>query len=170
MIRVHLGSGPHAVIEKFKDWDNYDINPGKGGIKRNLVANGLPYDNGTVDFIFSEHFLEHLTRSDALNLLKECNRVLKPRGIIRTTVPSIEALVDAYAKKDITRWGDCDWAKTPAQMLWHGLTCWGHRFAYDSEELVLIHMEAGFSMAAQARHGKYEIRPWSGEITVEAVK
>lgn len=169
MVKVQLGAGPHAVPEQFKDWDNYDINPGKGGMKRNLITSGLPYDNNTVDIIFSEHFLEHITRDEALKLLTECNRVLKPRGFIRTTVPSIEALIDAYVKKDLTRWGDCAWAKTPAQMLWNGLTAWNHRFAYDLEELMLIHTQAGFTRAQGAHHGKYEIRSWAGEITVEAL-
>lgn len=170
MTKVHMFCGSHKQPEQFDGWDCIDINPPPGGIRRNLVENGLPYDDNTVDYIFSEHGLEHITRPQALNLLVECRRVLKPRAVIRTTVPSIEALLDAYVKRDLTRWGDVPWAKTPAQMLWNGLTSWGHRFAYDANELILIHKEAGFSTAGIANHGKYEVRAWSGEITVEAVK
>lgn len=170
IIRVHLGCGPHPVPEQFADWDNYDINPGKGGIKRNLVATPLPYDNGTVDFIFSEHFLEHITRDEALQLLRECHRVLRPKSTIRTTVPSLEFLLDAYFKKDITRWAGAWQPKTPCQMVNYGMTSWGHRFTYDTEELILLHKEAGFEHVKAVAHGKYEVRGWSGEISVEATK
>lgn len=169
MTKVHMFCGSHKQPEQFDGWDCIDINPPPGGIMRNLVTSGLPYDNNTVDYIFSEHGLEHVTRNEALALLKECKRSLKPCGVIRTTVPSLEALLDAYVKKDITRWGDCEWAKTPCQMLWNGLTSWHHKFTYDIEELILIHKEAGFREVKQVAHGKLEIRPWSGEITVEAI-
>jgi predicted SAM-dependent methyltransferase len=50
----------------------------------------LPFDDAAFDFIFSEHFLHHLFFDDALALLRECTRVLKPRGVIRTVVPDAD--------------------------------------------------------------------------------
>jgi predicted SAM-dependent methyltransferase len=32
--------------------------------------------------MFSSHFLEHLTFSEGINFLKECHRVMKPRGYV----------------------------------------------------------------------------------------
>jgi predicted SAM-dependent methyltransferase len=50
----------------------------------------LPFDDATFDFVFSEHFLHHLFFDDALALLRECARVLKPRGVMRTVVPDAD--------------------------------------------------------------------------------
>jgi len=50
----------------------------------------LPFDNNTINFIFSEHFLEHLFFDESLSLLKECYRILKPFGVIRTCVPDAD--------------------------------------------------------------------------------
>ncbi|WP_088241393.1 class I SAM-dependent methyltransferase [Calothrix rhizosoleniae] len=50
----------------------------------------LPFDNDSVDFIYSEHFFEHLFFDEALSLLRECHRILKPNGVIRTCVPDAD--------------------------------------------------------------------------------
>jgi len=53
-------------------------------------GDALPFDNGSINYIFSEHFLEHLFFDEALSLLKECHRILKPFGVIRTCVPDAD--------------------------------------------------------------------------------
>lgn len=50
----------------------------------------LDFEAASFDFILSEHFLEHLNLPDALALLHECQRVLRPGGIIRTSVPDAD--------------------------------------------------------------------------------
>ena len=50
----------------------------------------LPFDNDSINFIFSEHFFEHLFFDESLSLLKECYRILKPFGVIRTCVPDAD--------------------------------------------------------------------------------
>lgn len=50
----------------------------------------LPFKNNSIDYIFSEHFFEHLFLDEALSLFKECHRVLKPKGVIRTCVPDAD--------------------------------------------------------------------------------
>jgi predicted SAM-dependent methyltransferase len=50
----------------------------------------LPFDNDSIDFIFSEHFFEHLFLDESLSLLRECYRILKPSGVIRTCVPDAD--------------------------------------------------------------------------------
>jgi predicted SAM-dependent methyltransferase len=47
----------------------------------------LDFEDNTFDFIFSEHFLEHLFLDEAFELLKECYRILKPNGVVRIVVP-----------------------------------------------------------------------------------
>ena len=76
----------------------------------------LDFADNTFDFIFSEHFLEHFFMDEALELLKEFNRILKPYGVLRTVVPdadlrtydNIEALPKSgswtHSERHKTRW------------------------------------------------------------------
>ncbi|MGL4880978.1 MAG: class I SAM-dependent methyltransferase, partial [Waterburya sp.] len=50
----------------------------------------LEFEDNTFDFIFSEHFFEHLFLNEAVKLLKECRRILKPHGVIRIVVPDAD--------------------------------------------------------------------------------
>ncbi|MDJ0742753.1 MAG: methyltransferase domain-containing protein [Xenococcaceae cyanobacterium MO_167.B27] len=50
----------------------------------------LDFEDNTFDFIFSEHFLEHLFMDEALELLKEFHRILKPYGVLRIIVPDYD--------------------------------------------------------------------------------
>lgn len=50
----------------------------------------LPFEDASMDFIFSEHFFEHLFYDESIALLKECRRILKPNGVIRTVVPDAD--------------------------------------------------------------------------------
>lgn len=50
----------------------------------------LPFEDGSLHFVFSEHFFEHLFYDEAISLLRECHRVLAPRGLIRISVPDAD--------------------------------------------------------------------------------
>lgn len=60
------------------------------------LAYGIPFADGSADFVYSSHFLEHLYRADAQRLLQESFRVLKPGGTIRVSVPDLEYAVSLY--------------------------------------------------------------------------
>ena len=49
----------------------------------------FPFQDKTVDFIYSSHFFEHLFKEDAFNLLMQCRKALKSGGIIRISVPDL---------------------------------------------------------------------------------
>lgn len=55
----------------------------------------LDFADNSFTFIFSEHFFEHLFFDEAAALLRECERVLKPGGIIRTVVPDADLRTDS---------------------------------------------------------------------------
>ena len=55
---------------------------------------GIPFDDNTIPAVFSSHLFEHITKKDADRLLHECFRVLKPGGIIRVVVPSLDVEVE----------------------------------------------------------------------------
>jgi predicted SAM-dependent methyltransferase len=164
-MKLQLGCGPY-IKEGFI---NYDLNPGPGGIVHDLTK-PLPHPDNSVDLIFSEHFIEHITREQAVGLLKESYRVLKPGGKIRITTPDLRIITKDYLDRKIDRWKGGWEPATPAQMMNYGLTSWGHQFTYDKEELAMAFREAGFKAPYLAPHGELEIRAWFSEITMEAIK
>lgn len=54
------------------------------------VRYGLPVPDGSVDFIYTSHFLEHLFLDDARARLREAHRALKPGGVLRVCVPDLD--------------------------------------------------------------------------------
>jgi predicted SAM-dependent methyltransferase len=50
----------------------------------------LAFPDASFDYIFSEHFLHHLFFDEGLALLRECHRILRPRGVVRTVVPDAD--------------------------------------------------------------------------------
>lgn len=61
------------------------------------LAYSIPLYDQSTDYVYSSHFLEHLSRRDADNLLRESYRVLKPGGTVRVAVPDLEYAVKLYA-------------------------------------------------------------------------
>jgi SAM-dependent methyltransferase len=55
---------------------------------------GIPFNDNSIPNIFSSHFMEHLYRDDCEKLLKDCYRVIKPNGIIRICIPSLDKEVE----------------------------------------------------------------------------
>lgn len=172
-MKIHLGCGK-AV---FKDWKNIDMIDFPGVVKQDL-RKPLDHKDNSVDFIFSEHFFEHLTRPEGVKLFKECYRVLKPGGVIRTTMPSLATLVQKYLEKDIKYWVPSWHPKTPCDLLNEGLRAWEHRYVYDLNEITLALQEAGFRKIVEASYRKsshlelcnLEIRKDHKELIVEATK
>ena len=55
-------------------------------------ATVTPYNfpDEPVDVIYSEHFIEHLNRDEGIEYFRECFRILKPNGLLRTAWPSMD--------------------------------------------------------------------------------
>lgn len=52
--------------------------------------------DNSVDLIYNCHVLEHFKRREVKRVLKEWKRVLKPGGILRTSVPDFAKLCEVY--------------------------------------------------------------------------
>jgi predicted SAM-dependent methyltransferase len=170
--KLHLGCGTNLI----PDWLNVDLDAAPGVLALDLTR-PLPFDSASADLVFSEHFIEHITREQALRLLAECRRVLKPGGIMRTTTPNLRKLVEEYLAGRLREWADVAWLpETPCRLLNEGLRLWGHQFVYDADELERLMREAGFAQVQQCRWREsahpelsgLECRPWHQEIIVEA--
>ena len=81
-----------------KDWINLDFNSDSEYVQKYDLHDKLPFDDCSIDVLYSSHLLEHFAKCEAPNFLKECYRVLKKNGIIRLVVPDLEQLIRNYIK------------------------------------------------------------------------
>lgn len=79
------------------------------------VRGNLPFDDNSVEYIFSGHLIEHLSRQGAIELLRECERVLKPEGVVRISTPDLRIFVEEYLKGETME--NCDNLELPADQL-----------------------------------------------------
>jgi predicted SAM-dependent methyltransferase len=152
--KLQLGAG-----ESNPDgWLNSDIEPTKGQIYLDAAA-PYPFANGSFQYIFAEHLIEHLTWEKGLAMLKECYRALAPGGKIRIITPNLIKLVELLSR------GDAEakelmaaqrrlfgWPDTPvmaAYILNKVVREWGHQFIYDPTTLRKTLALAGFREITQ---------------------
>jgi SAM-dependent methyltransferase len=56
----------------------------------------FPHTSNSYAAIFTSHVLEHLYPHAAVHCLKECLRVLRPKGVLRIAVPDLDRMVRDY--------------------------------------------------------------------------
>ena len=66
----------------------------------NLPIEGI--QENTYDGIYSDHFIEHLEKNQGEALFKECMRILKPGGVLRTVWPSMEIVKWLQSEEDLS--------------------------------------------------------------------
>lgn len=172
--RLHLACGGNLLA----GWANLDLGLGRGVIGFDLTR-PLPVATGSIDFIYSEHFIEHIGRPQALRLVRECHRALRPGGVLRLSTPDLAKLVSVYQSGRTDEWHDVDWRPaTPCQLVNEGMRNWGHQFVYDRAELTGLLHEGGFGTVTDVAwrasdHPELqnlECRPFHEEIIVEATR
>lgn len=129
MLKLNLGCGGVT----YSGWDNIDCVPELSKNGHEFLCHdlrlGLPYQDNSVDLIYSSHFLDHLEASKEVpKLLTECYRVLRPRGVIRLQVMDIRKLITAYLEGTMSQFDYCQPAffrRTHSQGLKFGLLLLG---------------------------------------------
>lgn len=110
---LNLGCGSRYV----PGWTNVDMAASGPGVLVHDLRTPLPFPDDSFDLAYHSHVLEHFSRADGENLLRECVRVLRPGGILRVVVPDLEqiarryleALERAAAEGGEERAADYDW-------------------------------------------------------------
>jgi len=103
-VRVQLGPGR----EKYLDgWINVDANfiTAKQDVWADL-RNGLPFEDETVDALYSHHVIEHLPDADLPRHFAEVFRVLKPGGVFRIGGPNGDTACRKLVEGDAEWFGD----------------------------------------------------------------
>lgn len=77
LIAEHLFSGPE--VEQLHAEANY--------VEYNILTTPWPWVSDRADGILASHVLEHFNCLEALSVVRECHRVLRPGGVLRVSVP-----------------------------------------------------------------------------------
>jgi predicted SAM-dependent methyltransferase len=169
--RLHLGSGERIL----NDWANIDIS-GLRTITWDL-RKPLPLAKGQVRFVYTEHFIEHIEREDAVRLFSRIRAAMAPDGVLRVSTPDLAKLVSDYQAGHVIKMEHGGWfPETPCRMINEGMRYWGHVFVYDEPELVALLEECGFSNIRRVKWGKsghpelrnLESRPDFADLIFEA--
>lgn len=82
----------------------------KNGMVHDLRILPIPgIEDESIDGVYSEHFIEHLTKEEGINIFKESLRILKPGGTIRTLWPSMDFIEFLQSDEDLTEHPFVDW-------------------------------------------------------------
>jgi predicted SAM-dependent methyltransferase len=153
-LRISVGSsGAHVP-----GWISADIERDRDGrCLRMDATEPWPFRDGAAEAIVLEHVLEHIDPDEAPGVLSEAFRVLAPGGVVRTSLPGLDGLVQAFLDRDPEvleahrRHGYQ--ARTHGDMLNNYAYMWGHRHLWDFESLRVRLEDAGFRDVEQASFG-----------------
>ncbi len=161
-LKLNLASGHRPK----SGWLNVDLFGPAADLRLDL-RRPLPFPDDAAEYIYVEHFFEHLEypnvvdstgwqlespglRSEALQFLRECRRVLKPGAVLDLVVPDAEGMIGVYVSRherqesDIAWWGPtwCDTRMHHVNYLFRQGR--EHKYAYDAETLARVLEGAGF--------------------------
>ena len=135
---LHIGCGGVILPEPFENLDTRPLE----GVAHQSEAYPLPFDDNTFYGVFSEHTIEHLYPSDALNLFREVYRVLKKGGVFRVVTPDLKKYVDFYNKKFLNN--HFSGFVNGCEAIWYVTQNFNHLSVWDSEMLELQFKKTGF--------------------------
>lgn len=166
--KLQLGTGPNVL----DGWCNTDLSHNYKGVYIIDVTKMFPFDDKTVDYILSEHLIEHLSYGEGLHMLSECCRILKPEGKIRIATPDLDTLIDLHSsekseiQKLYIKWHidsflpDMDY--NDCFVINNAFRGWGHQLIYDENTLRKLIMKAGFTKIKRYNPGESDDENFKG--------
>lgn len=133
-VKIHVGAGNRD----WKGWINVDIQPLKhidhvcDGSKLDMFADNY------ADVLYASHVLEYWDRIQAIDVLDEWYRVLRPGGTLRIAVPDFSKIAYVYWKH-----GELLEGPLFGRMMADGNIIY-HKTVYDYKSLKSILYDTGF--------------------------
>ena len=143
--KVHIGS-------------SYKLLPGFVNIDGNFqrrpdctldVRAGLPFPDDSIEFIYSCHMLEHIYVYEAIVVLRECHRVLRPGGYVHLTLPDFNYVFDILQNGAVATFPRPFKCREGQAVNW--LFCDGqHKYGYTHTVVAELAEKAGFARVEPA--------------------
>ncbi len=148
--KLQLGAGGNDP----EGWLNSDIEPSSKEIYLDATQR-YPFPDGSFQYVFSEHVIEHVSWEGGIAMLRECHRVLASGGKVRTVTPNLTKFVQllggptnsADQQYIDAKFRFHGWPASPvpgAYILNREVRQWGHEFLYDAATLRKSLELAGF--------------------------
>lgn len=149
--KLQIGSGHNLLA----GWLNTTLYPFEPGAVFLDASSPFPLPSESLDYVFSEHVIEHLEFDEAALMLGECFRTLKAGGRIRLATPDLKQIIAIYtqpeadAQQAYIRWIMDSFRPRvgeykPAHVVNHSFHGWRHKFIYDQATLTGALEKAGF--------------------------
>jgi predicted SAM-dependent methyltransferase len=167
--KLQLGANRNGL----EGWLNTDLHTIPGKAFSMDVSKPFPIPDQSIDFIFSEHLIEHIPSHIGAHMLKECKRILKPSGVLRVATPDLNVLLgllkddlNEAQQKYISSFVElCLYDYTPKnglEVVNHAFKGWGHQFLYTENHLIDALMTAGFSDIKRVAIGQSDYKELAG--------
>ena len=149
--KLHIACGQNPL----DGWLNTELYPRSDSVMHLDATRPFPFGDGELDYIYSEHMIEHITHPQTEAMVRECFRVLKPGGKIRLATPDLAALLDLYREthSEIQRRfmehftaTFIGWAPevAPVYVINNHFHNWYHKFIFDERSLRTALERGGF--------------------------
>jgi predicted SAM-dependent methyltransferase len=150
--KLQIGAQSNSI----DGWLNVDIFPKENTVAYMDATEPFPFESDSLDYIFSEHMIEHVTYEGGARMLRECYRTLKPGGKVRIGTPDLQAVVrvltdsqhpavQRYIRFYVDRFVGPTVPYDPAQMVNTLFYQFGHQFIYNESSLTHALQQAGFT-------------------------
>lgn len=155
---LHIGCGPIHI----GGWINFDIQHFQAVDVICDAQVGLPISSA--QFIFAEHFIEHLSFDGAMRFLKDCRSVLISNGVLRLSTPNLDWVwATSYSSRwrptsastaeiNPTEWRHDASSTVDCVSLNLAFRGWGHEFLFNKSTLEYALLTAGFSNLEWCRY------------------
>lgn len=128
--RLHLGCGTRV----WPGWINVDrlapAEPVSDFVPCDVARDRLPIADASIDYVFSEDFLEHLPPDRCVAVMNEIHRVLVPGGVMEHYVPNAGSRNDYGSPSHLSHWNlqtfehfDVDSHRWAKDRRFEGITC-----------------------------------------------
>jgi predicted SAM-dependent methyltransferase len=149
--KLHIGGGWHLL----DGWLNTDLELIPDVMQMD-AAKRFPFGDGTFQYVYTEHMIEHVPYPQGAWMLRECNRVMQKGGVIRVITPDLAAITSLYCcnlsaeQKKYLSWFcqtfvPADYPPNAVSAVNAMFRLWGHQFIYDEATLADAMRAAGFS-------------------------
>lgn len=153
-LKLHLGCGPVAL----PGWVNVDNLPYPAVDFMWDLVRGIPFREARL--IFAEHFIEHLSYTEARAFTAQCREVLRYDGVLRLTTPNLDWVWQVSYHPQL--WTDQEQPVRECFVTNRAFRGWGHQFLYNFPTLSALMRNAGFRDVMQLSYGQSHRRDLVG--------